>query len=107
MKMKNRIAVALFLCFSLCYGTATAQYFVSTSGSDTNPGTLVLPFKTIQKAADIMVAGDSCFIMTGTYRETVVPANNGAAGNPIVFKNYQNDKVIIVGTDSISGWVPY
>ena len=106
-EMKIRFTAILLLVISLCNSNASAQYFVSTSGSDANPGTLAQPFKTIQKAADVMGAGDSCLILAGTYRETVIPVNNGAPGNPIVFKNYQNDKVIIVGTDSVSGWIPY
>jgi len=104
--MQSFKSVILFAFILIC-STASAQFYVSPSGSDSNPGSITLPFKTIQKAADVMSAGDSCLIMAGVYRETVIPANNGALGNPIIFKNYQNDKVIVVGTDSLSGWVPY
>ncbi len=101
----------LFACtvllFVLLSNDLPAQYYVSPSGSDSNPGTLELPFKTIQKAADLMVAGDTCFVMEGKYRETVTPANNGTQDNPIVFTNYDNQRVVILGTDSISGWTPY
>ena len=84
-----------------------AQYFVSPTGSDTDPGTLAQPFRTIQRAADVMTAGETCFIMAGTYRETVVPANDGAPGAPLVFIPYQNAKVIITGTDTVSGWTAH
>ncbi len=84
-----------------------AQYYVSPSGTDSNPGTLQLPFKTIQKAADIILAGETCFIMKGEYRETITPVNNGSADNPILFTNYNNEQVVILGSDTVSGWTPY
>ena len=48
-----------------------AEFFISANGSDENPGTFHEPFMTIQKAADLMVAGDTCTVMEGTYREWV------------------------------------
>ena len=102
--MKN---LHLFLIIFLVNQGVQAQYYVSPAGSNNNPGTLQLPFKTIQKAADIMIAGEICFIMNGEYRETVSPVNNGTADNPIVFTNYNDERVVILGCDSVSGWVPY
>src|SRR4030095_2800899 len=100
-----------YLLFISIFGmntlAASAQYFVSPSGSDSNPGSQASPFLTIQKAADVMLAGDSCLIRGGIYRETVVPANNGTSANPVLFKSYPGEKVYVVGTDSLSGWVPY
>lgn len=84
-----------------------AQYYVSPTGSDNNPGTLQSPFRTIQKAADVMVTGNNCFIMEGIYRETVIPGNNGTPVNPIVFKNYNNERVVILGSDTILEWTSY
>jgi hypothetical protein len=100
--------VLLWVISSVLFvGSTNAQWYVSKSGSDGNPGSLSQPFLTIQKAADVMQPGDSCLIMAGVYHETVIPANNGTNAAHIIFKNYQNDKVIVVGMDSISGWVPY
>ena len=105
---KNLLIIIVWLiAFLMPYSGLQAQYYVSPSGSDSNPGTLQMPFKTIQKAAGIMLAGETCFIMKGEYRETVVPANNGTQGNPIVFTNYNDERVVILGTDSVSGWVPF
>lgn len=92
------------ILFTILTQSIQAQYYVSPSGSDSNPGTFQLPFKTIQKAADLLVAGDTCYIMNGKYREQVIPANNGVLGNPIVFTSYNNERVVILGSDSISGW---
>jgi len=75
-------------------------YYVKTDGNDSANGKSVAnAFKTVQKAADIMVAGDTCYILGGTYRETVIPSSSGAAGNPISFLPYNNEKVTISGAD--------
>ena len=77
------------------------NYYVSVSyGNDNNDGkSLSTPFKTIAKAASVMSAGDNCYIREGSYHETIVMNNNdGASGSPIVFTNYNNERVIMDGT---------
>lgn len=82
-----------------------SDYYVATYGSDSNSGrSLLSPFRTIQAAASVMVAGDVCHIREGTYRETLVPRNSGSPGNPIVFKPYKREKVVISGADLVTGW---
>jgi PKD repeat protein len=44
------------------------KYYVSPKGSDSNPGTEALPFKTIQKAADRVNPGDTVIVQYGDYR---------------------------------------
>ncbi len=105
--MKYLKILFLFLMISFFTQISEAQYYVSVTGSDNNPGTLEQPFQTIQKAADIMTAGDTCYIMAGTYREMVTPANDGQQGLPVVFRNYQDERVVIVGSDTVGGWEPY
>jgi parallel beta-helix repeat protein len=75
-----------------------AEYFVSKTGNDANPGTEAQPWKTIQKAANTLVAGDTVYIKAGTYNERVIPQNSGTAGNYIIYTPYSNDKVIIDGS---------
>ena len=86
--------------------TPAQGYYVSVKdGADNNPGTLAKPFKTIQKAADTMRPGDTCYIRGGVYSETVVP-KSGAQGNRITFTNYEDEIVTVSGCDQITGWVP-
>jgi hypothetical protein len=86
----------------------SSSWFVATSGgSDLNPGTLALPFKTIQAAANVAQSGDHVEIETGIYHETVTPMNSGSPGAPIVFEPYNNEKVTVSGADAITGWVKY
>lgn len=100
------IAMALGLMYVMppqAHATGSV-YYVATTGNDaTGTGTLGNPWKTIQKAASVMMAGDTCYIRGGTYRETVTPANSGTSGNPVTFMNYNNEVVTVSGTDELTG----
>lgn len=86
--------------------SGNAYYVSAEEGNDTTgDGSLAHPWRTIQKAADTMVAGDTCYIREGVYRETVVPAHSGTAGNPITYRSYAGETAIIVGTEHVTGWV--
>ena len=78
-----------------------ANYYVSPSGFDGASGALNQPFQTIQKAASVMVAGDTAYIRGGVYRETVTPANSGAESAPVTFMPYNGEPVTVSGADVI------
>ncbi len=76
------------------------DYYVSVKGKDSNKGTLEKPFRTIKKAASKMRSGDVCFIREGVYHETIkMKAVNGTKGNPYVFKAYNNEHVVMDGSE--------
>lgn len=80
-------------------------YYVSPAGSNDNDGKSPdAPFRTIQRAAETLQAGDTCCIRGGTYRETVVPAFSGTASNPIRFVACEGERVVVSGCDPIEGW---
>ena len=69
---------------------------VSTTGSDANgDGFSSNPWRTIQKAADRVRAGDTVHVMAGVYRENVLVLKDGAPDNYITFRNYRSDLVEI------------
>jgi hypothetical protein len=56
----------------------------------------------------VAIAGDTCLIRAGVYRETVTVVNSGTAGNPITFKAYPGESVTISGADLVTPeWTPY
>jgi parallel beta-helix repeat protein len=68
-----------------------AVYYVAPGGNDTYPGTLSQPWKTIQKAANTLSAGDTVYIRAGTYGERVVPQRSGSAGAEITYAAYPGE----------------
>lgn len=60
-------------------------YVGGPNASHSNPGTSAAPFATIQMAADVATPGTEVRIRDGIYRETVTPAVNGTAKQPIIF----------------------
>ncbi|HLC15622.1 MAG TPA: right-handed parallel beta-helix repeat-containing protein, partial [Thermodesulfovibrionia bacterium] len=74
-----------------------AQYYVSPAGNDNNPGTVDATWKTINKAADTLVAGDTVYIREGTYYDHMVPQNSGTEDNPIVYTAWPGETVTIDG----------
>ncbi|MDB5354716.1 MAG: galA [Phycisphaerales bacterium] len=85
----------------------STSWFVSPSGSDTNRGSISSPFKTIQRAANVAVAGDHVEIRAGVYHETVTPKHSGTASAPITFEAYNREGVTISGADRITNWARY
>uniref|UniRef100_UPI0006985359 right-handed parallel beta-helix repeat-containing protein n=1 Tax=Hymenobacter terrenus TaxID=1629124 RepID=UPI0006985359 len=99
----KRFFLSLLLGTGAWSGAHATDYYVSNDqGSDTNPGTLALPFKTIQKAADLpaLAPGDVVYVRAGTYINANANRYSGAAvdikksgapGKYIVFRNYPGD----------------
>lgn len=77
--------------------------FVSTSGSDSNPGTLIYPLRTISKAARMAVAGDTVYIRGGIYNESVIIPNSGTETKLIRVMAYPGETPVIDGGGTIPG----
>ncbi|HET6250979.1 MAG TPA: right-handed parallel beta-helix repeat-containing protein [Tepidisphaeraceae bacterium] len=82
----------------------STSWYVATSGSNSNPGTLAAPFQTIQFAANKAHAGDTVLVRAGTYHEDVTVPNSGTSAAKITFEPYNNESVTIDGADPIKGW---
>ena len=66
--------------------TSAKTYYVSNSGDDMNSGiSMDSSFATLQKAADIVIAGDSVIVLPGTYNGFDLRNKNGTDLAPIVF----------------------
>ena len=78
--MRFLTAILMLLVFS---AASAAEIFVSPQGSDRNPGTEKAPLKSIQKAVNRAVAGDTVKLLPGIYRESVTVKKSGTAGKPL------------------------
>lgn len=83
--MKPTLVFLAGLLLAPCALHATT-YFVATTGADTKPGTDAQPFRTIQKAADIVAPGDTVRVRAGVYAERVTIKTSGTPDQPIVFE---------------------
>jgi hypothetical protein len=76
-----------------------AIYYVSPSGSDSNPGTIGQPFFTLNKAWSVVSAGDIIYMRGGTYRYnntgSSLTGKSGTSGNLISILAYPGEKPII------------
>jgi parallel beta-helix repeat protein len=73
---------------SSCQGPA-GVYYVRTDGDDDNTGEENTPqgaWRTIQKAAETLDAGETVRVQPGTYCEEVHPQNSGQDGQPITYR---------------------
>ncbi|MGD8499687.1 MAG: right-handed parallel beta-helix repeat-containing protein [Phycisphaerales bacterium] len=80
-----------------------AEYFIATNGADGNFGSQEEPFRTIQKAADMMKPGDTCYVREGVYRQVVRPKYSGSTNKPIRFEAWPGEVVVLSGTKPIRG----
>lgn len=102
--MNKRTHSILSLTLLLALNSFASTYVVAPAGNDSNSGNADAPYKTIGKAAQIMKAGDTCIVKGGDYYECIKPAVSGKDGSPISFKASPGEKVIIWGTEKVTGW---
>ena len=92
------VLAGMFFVFSFSFASATT-YFVSPNGNDANPGTEAKPFKTLQKGADVVNAGDTVIVEDGVYTASgdrvLRITKGGTASRYITFKSRNPHKAII------------
>lgn len=74
---------------------AAGTFYVSPSGSNVNPGTIDLPFKTLAKAGNAAVAGSVIYVRAGSYNDILSISNSGTSSNWIIVRNYPGETPII------------
>ena len=103
---------ASFMFYAFSSSAFANVYYVSSAGSDTNPGlTQAAPLKQIQTAVNLTRPGDTVLVMTGVYtapaalwhNAVVTISNSGTATSPItvqaapgqhpIISTYANPKV--------------
>ena len=103
--MVKRLSLVCLLAVFLLPSARAIERHVSTSGLDSNPGTFAQPWRTIQKAASVAVAGDTVFIRGngGVYAERVtLSGRDGTLAAPIVFTTYAGDPMAVIDQSGVS-----
>jgi parallel beta-helix repeat protein len=79
---------------------AANVYYVAPGGSDSDPGTISRPWRTIGKAVRTLAPGDVVYIKNGQYREHVVLGwkDAGAPGKTIAYRAYPGHQPVLDGT---------
>ena len=72
----NKTILVSILCFLFSVNVFGATLYVSTSGSDSNPGTQAAPFLTISHCASVAPAGSTCAVQDGTYTFSQLTVSN-------------------------------
>lgn len=98
------LAMVLLLINLTGCSTDPGHIFVSPEGDDDNPGTIQKPFRTIEKAASVTGPGDICYLREGTYSEVLRPVRSGERGNPVTFRSYNGERVVVSSMEPVSGW---
>jgi Secretion system C-terminal sorting domain/Right handed beta helix region len=97
-RMKLITKCVFFLLLSL--QLRAADVYVATTGSNSNPGTAALPWKTIQYAVDQANSGTTIYVSSGTYVEKVVfsgVADSGVANSEVILRNVSGQTPVIDG----------
>src|SRR6266511_790679 len=110
--------VVLLFCFAASAVTATADLFVSPTGSDANPGSRAKPFATLERARDAVrelqragklhKAGLTVWLRGGDFLRTnaleLTAADSGTPNGPVVWSAYGNERVRLLGARALKGF---
>ncbi len=80
MRLQLSLSLAMAAALAAAGSARAAEYYVATTGSDSNAGTMAAPFATLQKGVNTAAAGDTVWIRGGTYKITT-PASSSAGVN--------------------------
>jgi len=100
----KRILTLLLILFPFTQAPGR-EYHVTTSGSDAADGSLLSPFRTISRAAQLALPGDTVTVHGGTYREWVDPLYGGTDdANRILYRAAEGEVVELKGSEPVTDW---
>ncbi|WP_308745673.1 right-handed parallel beta-helix repeat-containing protein [uncultured Bacteroides sp.] len=107
--MKKYIKAIYFLFMGAllcgCSNQSAAGWYVSPGGDDLAEGGKNTPLKTVAKALEYALPGDTVFLREGAYHEFVIPTRSGEPGKAITIKSYPGETAKIDGTGlKLEGW---
>jgi hypothetical protein len=114
MAKKAPALVWLALCGAAIALAAPRNLYVSTTGNDSSSGTLRRPFRTLERARDAArragAGGVTVFVRGGDYYLSqafqLSRADSGTEAHPVVYRNYGNEPVRLLGGRLLREWRP-
>ncbi len=94
------LGMSIFSSFAGALVSEAATYYVAPTGNDSNSGSDLLPFKTIQKGMQALAAGDTLNIRGGIYPERInsnsqrIPSGSSWSNAPVI-TGYSGETVIL------------
>ena len=82
-------------------------YYVNAQASRDGNGSKEMPFRHIDDAARVAVAGDEILVAPGIYREKVTPRNAGNEDARIVYRSEKPLGAVITGAEVLTGWTRF
>ncbi|WP_179020660.1 right-handed parallel beta-helix repeat-containing protein [Winogradskyella forsetii] len=101
-----KVFILLVILNSVNIQAQTNYYFSSSTGSDTNIGSLSSPFESVSKLNTlVLMPGDNVLFKRGdTFIGQILIDQSGADGSPIVFDSYgTGDLPVLSGSDGNNG----
>jgi hypothetical protein len=86
--------------------SAGQAFYISTTGSDSNPGSLDEPWGTVQKALNTLQPGQVAYVRGGTYSQNLVLRRAGTATAPFTVRNYPGERVVLAAGTGQSDNMP-
>jgi hypothetical protein len=78
----------LFGAFALCaHALSAATWYVAPTGNDLSAGTMVSPFKTIQKGVNVAAVGDTVLVEPGSYGTGYTTPPSSGKSRVVIGKN--------------------
>jgi hypothetical protein len=105
--MTRYLAVAFLASTLVCGSASAAEYFVSPNGKADAAGTKEAPWdlKSALTNVKVIQRGDTIWARAGNYEGVFEVRLTGAVDNPIIVRNYQNERATIKGHFDIAyGW---
>ena len=81
--------------------------YVNANAPKDGNGSREMPFRHIDDAARVAVAGDEILVAPGIYREYVNPRNAGTEDKRIVYRSEKPLGAVITGAEPLTGWTHY
>ena len=83
------------------------KIYVDAQARRDGNGTQKAPYRTINAAAQVAVAGDDVLVFPGTYHEYVNPRHGGTTDARITYRSVEPRKAVITGSETVKNWQPY